>query len=87
MVNMTLAIPEELHELMKKHPEIKWTEVARKAINEQAEKMKKLEWMNNALKNSNLTEKDAELIGEDLKKKILERLLKEKAARNENRSR
>lgn len=84
---MTMAIPEELHAIMKKHPEIKWTEVARKAINEQAEKMKKLEWMNNALKNSNFNEKDAKLIGEDLKKKILERLLKERAARNENSNR
>ena len=32
MVNMTMAIPEELHKLMKKHKEIKWTEVAREAI-------------------------------------------------------
>ena len=32
MVNMTLAIPEELHKIMKKHPEIKWTEVARQAL-------------------------------------------------------
>lgn len=32
MVNMTLAIPKELHEKMKKHSEIKWTQVAREAI-------------------------------------------------------
>lgn len=32
MVNMTLAVPKEMHEKMKEHSEIKWTEVARKAF-------------------------------------------------------
>ncbi len=32
MVNMTLAVPERLHRIMKLHSEIKWTEIARKAI-------------------------------------------------------
>lgn len=32
MVNMTMAIPEQLHKAMKKYPEIKWSEVARQAI-------------------------------------------------------
>lgn len=36
MVNMTLAIPEPLHKIMKKHPEIKWTEVARQAVAQKA---------------------------------------------------
>ena len=36
MVNMTLAIPEELHKTMKQHPEIKWTEVVRFAIKKKA---------------------------------------------------
>ena len=34
MPNMTLSIPEPLHAKMKKHPEFKWSEVARKAIEE-----------------------------------------------------
>lgn len=33
---MTMAIPTQLHKLMKKHPEIKWTEVARQAIEKKA---------------------------------------------------
>jgi hypothetical protein len=33
---MTLAIPEQVHKVMKKHPEIKWTEVARQAIEQKA---------------------------------------------------
>ena len=36
MVNMTLAVPERLHRVMRKHSEIKWTEVARKAIERKA---------------------------------------------------
>ena len=28
---VTLAVPEELHEIMRRHPEIKWSEIARKA--------------------------------------------------------
>lgn len=32
MVNMTMAIPDEMHAKMKKHSEIKWTEVAREAF-------------------------------------------------------
>lgn len=32
MVNMTMAVPKEMHEKMRKHPEIKWTEIAREAI-------------------------------------------------------
>ena len=37
LVNMTLAIPQKLHKTMKKHPEIKWTEIARQAIEKTAE--------------------------------------------------
>jgi hypothetical protein len=33
---MTLAIPEQLHKNMQRHPEIKWTEVARQAIERKA---------------------------------------------------
>lgn len=32
MVNMTLSVPAELHKLMKKHDDIRWSEVARKAL-------------------------------------------------------
>ncbi|MDO8538409.1 MAG: hypothetical protein Q7S21_05985 [archaeon] len=34
--NMTLAIPDEIHNVMKKHSEIKWTEIARQAIEKKA---------------------------------------------------
>lgn len=32
MANVTLAVPEELYNKMKKHSEFKWSEVARQAI-------------------------------------------------------
>jgi hypothetical protein len=32
MVNVTLSVPEKTHKVMKKHKEIRWTEVARQAI-------------------------------------------------------
>ena len=34
MVNVTLSMPEELYVKMRKHPEFKWSEVARQAIAE-----------------------------------------------------
>jgi hypothetical protein len=67
MTNMTLAIPEELNKIMKKHKEIKWSEVARQAIWIQA---RKLELMDNLLSKSELTEKDAFSIGNKIKHDI-----------------
>jgi hypothetical protein len=50
MVNMTMAVPKELHDIMKKHSEIKWTEIARKAIEEKAKELEeeKMLWMKHA---------------------------------------
>lgn len=70
MTNMTLAIPEELHEIMKKHKLIRWSEVARQAM---WDKAKKLELMDKLLEKSKLTEKDAEEIGHKIKRGIAER--------------
>ncbi len=60
MTNMTLAIPEDLHDIIRKHNEIKWSEVARQALWNQA---RKLELMDKILSKSKLTEKDALEIG------------------------
>ena len=57
---MTLAVPEDLNEIMKRHVEIKWSEVARQALWRQA---RKLELMDKILSNSKLTEKDTLEIG------------------------
>jgi len=55
---------------MKKHNEIKWSEVARQAIWTQAQK---LDLMDKILANSKLTEKDAEEIGHKIKHGIAKR--------------
>jgi hypothetical protein len=67
MTNMTLAIPEDLHKIMKKHSEIRWSEVARQAIWAQA---RKLELMDNLLSKSEFTEKDALTLGRKIKQGI-----------------
>jgi len=67
MTNMTLAIPEELHKIIKKHKEIKWTEIARQAMWEQA---RKLELIDDILSKSELTEEDALEIGRKIKREI-----------------
>ena len=76
---MTLAIPEELNEIMKKHKLIKWSEVARQAIWEEA---KKLELMDKLLEKSELTEKDALEIG----RKVNREIAKKHGLLNENYS-
>jgi len=45
-----MAIPEQLHKVMKKHAEIKWTEVARQAIEKKAREVEeeKMIWMKHA---------------------------------------
>ncbi len=67
MTNMTLAVPQDLHEMMQKHKEIKWSEVARQAMWEQA---RKLELMENILSKSKLSEKDALEVGKEINKGI-----------------
>ena len=39
MPNITLSVPEEIHRKMKKRSDIRWSEVARRAIAEQLEKL------------------------------------------------
>jgi len=70
MTNMTLAIPEDLHEIMENHKEIKWSEVARQAMWQQA---RKLELMDKILSKSKLTEQDALEIGREVNKGIAKR--------------
>lgn len=70
MVNMTLAVPEELDNLMKKYRDIKWSEVARQAL---WDKANKLALMDKILSKSKLTEKDALEIGRKVNKEIANR--------------
>ncbi|MFH1256835.1 MAG: hypothetical protein V1494_06105 [Candidatus Diapherotrites archaeon] len=42
-MNITLSVSGELESLVKGHQNIKWTEIARNAIREEAEKLRKVE--------------------------------------------
>jgi len=64
---MTLAIPEDLHQTMREHSEIKWSEIARRAIQEQANK---LELIDKILAKSTFTEKDAAELAKKVKRGI-----------------
>jgi len=64
VVNVTFAVPEELHEIMRRHPEIKWSEIARKAMWEYA---RKLELMERIVSKSQLSEKDVFELDEKVK--------------------
>jgi len=67
MANMTLAIPDELHKKMKQMFEIRWSEVARRAIEQ---RVNDLEMMNKITSKSKFTEKDIRELSEKIKKGI-----------------
>ena len=70
MTNMTLAVPEDLHAIMRRHKHIKWSEVARDALWNEA---RKLELMDRLLSKSTLTEKDALEIGRKINEGVAKR--------------
>ncbi|AFL95899.1 hypothetical protein CL1_1702 [Thermococcus cleftensis] len=61
MPNITLSIPPDLYRRMKKHPEIKWSEVARKAIAEYLAKIEAEELG---------SEEILSLLGEDFRREL-----------------
>lgn len=69
MGNITLSLPEDVHEIVRAHKEIRWSEIARRAIQEYA---KRLELLDKIASKSKLTEKDVEEIDPKIKKAIYE---------------
>ena len=70
MPNMTLSIPEEIHSIIKNHNEIRWSEIARRAITQEARKLK---LMDNLASKSKLTMKDVKEIDEKIKEGLFKR--------------
>ena len=64
---MTLSIPEDLYKIIKSYNEIKWSEIARRAMWEYA---MKLELIEKILSKSKLKEEDVEEIGHLIKKDL-----------------
>jgi predicted CopG family antitoxin len=69
--NLTLSISAELYEAMKKHPEVRWSEVARGAI---SKRLRDLETLDEILSKSTLTERDVKEIAERVNKGVWEKV-------------
>lgn len=69
MATMTLSVPNDLYEVIKQHDEVKWSVVARNAMWAYA---RKVQILDRILKNSELTEIDADELGRLVKKSIRE---------------
>jgi len=69
MANMTLAISDDVYEIVKSHKEVRWSEIARRAIEDYA---KKLALLDALLEKSELTEEDITELDEKVKKGIYE---------------
>jgi predicted CopG family antitoxin len=55
MPNMTLSLPEDVYKIVKNHKEVRWSEIARRAIEDYA---KKITLLNTMTAQSDLTEED-----------------------------
>jgi hypothetical protein len=67
MPTMTLAVTEDLYDIIKRHNEVKWSEIARRAMWEYA---KKLELLDKLTEKSELTESDVMEIDKSIKKSL-----------------
>jgi hypothetical protein len=77
MPNITLSLPDDVYSIMKEHGEIKWSEVARRAISEYA---KKLALLDALTKDSELTEEDIMELDEKVKKGIYNHYKRKKSS-------
>lgn len=73
MTNMTLAIEDNLHDRMKQHSEIRWSEVVRKSIQQ---KVEMLEAMDKIARKSKLTKEDVKEISRKIKMETFDELNK-----------
>lgn len=77
MPNMTLSLSEDIYEIVKTHKEIRWSEIARRAIEDYA---KKIELLNAMTAQSELTKDDIMVLDEKIKSGVQQHY-KSKAAR------
>lgn len=68
--NITLSVSDEVFEKMREFPEMRWSEVARASIEQRLEMLEALE---SVASKSKLSAKDAEELGEKIKKGIARR--------------
>lgn len=69
MVNVTIAVSQDLKDLLDKHPEMNWSEVARQAWKKKAEQ---LELLDKITSTSKASEKDVNDLARIIKKGMTE---------------
>lgn len=62
MANITLSVSEDIYKKIKKHKEIKWSEVARKAIEEKLKQIEETDYRKYSLKRLSEEGEDAKEI-------------------------
>lgn len=67
MPNMTLALSEDVYQIVKSHREVRWSEVARRAIEDYAKKIALLDALTSQ---SELTEEDVMELDEKIKEGV-----------------
>lgn len=67
MVNVTIAVPQELKKTLDTHPEINWSEVARQAW---WQKARELELLNRLTRDSKASDKDVNELAKLIKKGV-----------------
>ena len=72
MSNITLSVPSEIRDDMKHFPEVRWSEVARKAI---LDKLEILHLTERLAKKSKLTQKDVDEFSKKIKSAAAKRFL------------
>lgn len=73
MPTMTLSVTEDLQAVIKKHNEIKWSEIARRAMWDYA---RKLELLDRLTQDSELTEEDVMELDKSIKRSLAKRHLR-----------
>jgi len=73
MSNITLSMPNDVHLQMKEFSEVRWSEVARKAI---IEKLETLRMAESLAKKSKLTEKDVQNFSKKINTLATKRIMK-----------
>ena len=72
MGNITLSVPDNIHKQMKHFSEVRWSEVARKAI---LEKLELLQLAEKLAKKSKLTEEDIKTFNKKIKTSATKRFI------------
>jgi hypothetical protein len=72
MGNITLSIPDNIHKQMRHFSEVKWSEIARKAI---IEKLEFLQLAEKLAQKSKLTEEDVKTFNKKIKSSASKRFL------------